>query len=158
MPQNRKPLVKSALVIIGLAIAIPLLAFALDHRTFLLRVAAVTLETPELGEATEEGIEAFWFDDYFLPNSSLGDYVRSTEAILARMSEDATIYGAHRLDPIGLPLLKRQDLLDLQEAFASMRAGEDDGNEEEQEFYPTRYEVNGRLSLLMDFAWGRRWD
>ncbi len=312
---------------IAIVLAIPLLAFALDHRTFLLRIAALTLEVPELGEPTEEGIEAFWFDDYFtvfridhdtyaigetryhqanfnylvlgtsravlfdsgpgvrdivpvvrslttlpvttacshlhydhvgqygafesaamvdlpflreraangqlvledgehlgyieempartlvidewwapgseidlggrrivvhhtpghttesivledpdrgqffggdtfypgelfvfLPNSSLGDYERSTKAILARMDEESTIYGAHRLDPVGLPVLKRPDLLDLEEAFVEVRAGESDGNEEETDFYPLRFEVNDRLSMLMDFAWGRRWE
>ncbi len=327
MTQPRTPLTRGVLIVVGLLVAIPLAAFAFDHRSFLLRVAALSLETPHLGATTEEGIEAFWFDDYFtvfridhdtyaigetryyqsnfnylilgtsravlfdsgpgvrdigpvvrsltslpvttacshlhydhvghygafdstamvdlpelrerardgklaledgehlgyvesfppptvsidewwrpgsevdlggrrivihhtpghtsesivledpergqffggdtfypgelfvfLPNSSLGDYERSTEAILARMSEDAVIFGAHRLDPVGLPELKRQDLLDLQDAFIRVRAGEDDGNEEEQEFYPTRFGVNERLSLLMDFAWGRRWD
>lgn len=313
--------------VIGLAILLIALAFAVDHRSFLLRVAALTLEVPELGEPSEEGIEAFWFDDYFtvfridhetyaigetryhqanfnylilgtsrailfdsgpglrdivpvvrsltslpvttacshlhydhighfgafertamidlpalraravdgelelqarehlgfveafplrsleidewwepgaaidlggrrvvvhhtpghthesmmledpergqffggdtfypgelfafLPNSNLGDYVESTNTIAARMDDDSVLYGAHRLDPVGLPTLAKQDLIDLQQAFGEIRLGESDGNEEENDFYPLRFEVNDRLSILMDFAWGRRWE
>ncbi len=90
----------------------------------------------------------------FLPNSSLGDYARTTDRMLERMDSEARLFGAHRLDPVGLPELARSDLRELKDALARVREGSD----EEEGFFPTRIQINDRLALLMDFGWGRRWE
>ena len=90
----------------------------------------------------------------FLPNSSLGDYANTTDRLLAVVTDTAVLYGAHRLDPSGLPTLARADLIDLQQALRRVR----NGHAIEEGFFPRRSEVNKRLSLLMDFPWGRRWN
>jgi len=119
---------------------------------------SMVLEDPERGQFF--GGDTFYPGELFvfLPNSSLGDYERSTRAIVERMDEASTIYGGHRLYDSGLPTLGREDLLDLQRAFVQVHAGESDGSEEEQAFYPLRFQVNDQLALLLDFGWGRRWE
>jgi glyoxylase-like metal-dependent hydrolase (beta-lactamase superfamily II) len=90
----------------------------------------------------------------FLPNSSLGDFTRTTNYMLESVSETAVLYGAHRLDPAGLPSLERSDLLRLQEGLLDARNGTAliDGG------FPQRFELNDYLALMMDFSWGRDWD
>jgi len=93
----------------------------------------------------------------FLPSSSIGDFVRSTDNLVKRISDDATLYGAHRQAPNGLPTLSRDDLLDLQNALHILRDGEA-GELAESGFFPKEVEVNKHLRLLIDFAGSRRWD
>lgn len=90
----------------------------------------------------------------FLPNSSIGDFARTTDSLLERVSDTAILYGAHRLDPFGLPVLNRNDLLAVQDALLQVRKSSEfiDGR------FPKRYEISDYLALLMDFSWGRQWD
>jgi glyoxylase-like metal-dependent hydrolase (beta-lactamase superfamily II) len=92
----------------------------------------------------------------FLTGSSLGDYTRSTEAMVARMDEAATLYGAHRMAPSGLPTLERADLVDLVTVLHSVRDGSDTAPDEEGVF-PRSIEVNKNMTMLMDVPAGRQW-
>ncbi len=80
----------------------------------------------------------------FLPNSSMGDYLTAAETLLQVIDEDVRIYGAHRAEPPGAPVLHAGDLTDLQGALLRLRAGELPG----EGTWPQRFEVNERLGLL----------
>lgn len=90
----------------------------------------------------------------FLPGSSLGDYARTTLLLLEHGSEGARYYGAHRIADQGLPILRRADLVALRDTLQAIRRGELEG----EDFFPKRFRVNERLSLLADFAWGRSFE
>lgn len=61
----------------------------------------------------------------FLPNSPLGDFLRTIDRLLEQVSETAALYRAHRLDPVGFPIGGRVDLLALRDALHEIRGGSD---------------------------------
>lgn len=92
----------------------------------------------------------------FLPGSSLGDYVRTTESLLEQMSDASILYGAHRMAPSRLPTLARTDLVELLEVLVNVREGNYAAPREEGSF-PRSIAVNKNMTLLMDIPAGRQW-
>ena len=90
----------------------------------------------------------------FLPNSSMGDYLRGARTMLADVAENVTIYGAHRYRPPGAPSLKFEDLKDLERGLHAIRDGEIDG----QGTYPQEFSINERISMLAEPCWLQDWD
>ena len=89
----------------------------------------------------------------FLPNSHLGDYLGSANALLDQLPEDVAIYGAHRSAPPGTPVLARSDVDDVRTALEAIREDRLAG----EGLYPVRYPVNERISLLAEPGWLQRW-
>ena len=90
----------------------------------------------------------------FLSNSSLGDYRRGAETVLARAAGGAHLYGAHRSAPPGAPRLAMDDVRDLSTTLEALAAGELEGTG----MYPVSYAVNDRIDLLVEPAWLVRWE
>lgn len=90
----------------------------------------------------------------FLPNSSMGDYLRGARTLLADVPENATIFGAHRRRPPGAPSLKFDDLQDLERGLNAIRDGEIEG----QGTYPQTFSINERISMLAEPRWLQDWD
>lgn len=90
----------------------------------------------------------------FLPNSSLGDYQRAADRVLATVPDDARLFGAHREGPPGAPRMAMDDVRDLASTLRALSEGEIEGTD----VYPVRYRVNDRLDLLAEPAWLARWD
>jgi len=88
-----------------------------------------------------------------LPGANLHDYADSAHRLLATLDETAAIYSAHgcdRLPTVEVPTLTRSDLADLERALVTAdTAGWFDG----QGWYPRRFPVNERMSLLAKYPW-----
>jgi glyoxylase-like metal-dependent hydrolase (beta-lactamase superfamily II) len=91
-----------------------------------------------------------------LPGAHLGQYLKSTEDLIAMIDKDAAIFGAHgspREDPWKTPQLKYGDLVDLHKALIQMK----NGSRLEQGFFPKKISVNSKIELWAPFSWNRRW-
>ena len=82
----------------------------------------------------------------FVPGSSLHDYLQSTQMLMQRFDQTEVYYGAHRITPPGPPLLRHQDLADLQNALLQIK----DGSLESEGFWPAAFYVNDNISILAD--------
>ena len=91
---------------------------------------------------------------YFLPGSSVGDALATSRSLLDRIDDETLLLTAHRLDPPGIPVLHRSDLVALHEALRGMREGE----LRARGFWPVEYRDGDRYWILADFAWSRSWD
>jgi hydroxyacylglutathione hydrolase len=89
----------------------------------------------------------------FLPNSRMGDYAAGAETLLGAIEEDVRVFGAHRVDPAGLPELAFDDIKDLRDSLAAIRQGYLAGDSG----YPETFEVNGRVEILAEPLWLQRW-
>lgn len=131
----------------------------LGERT--LRVLATPGHTTDSWALHDEARGQLFTGDYvypgpliaILPNSSLGDYLATADALLARLPDDVQLLTAHRTSPPGAPRLAFRDLADLQAALTAIRAGELEG----EGFYPVVYPINERITLWADRPAGRRW-
>ena len=92
----------------------------------------------------------------FLPESNLQDYLYNTEKLLSLINEKTMLLTAHNdaHDVHSAPLLAYQDLIDLKNSLQGIKNGTLSG----YGFYPRRYTVNQRLTLLTDFPWLARWN
>jgi hydroxyacylglutathione hydrolase len=90
----------------------------------------------------------------FLPGSSLGDLLRTADALVERLPEDVVLLTAHRYMPPGAPLLSFRHLAAMREALHEIRSGTRPGDG----FFPRSYRVTNDLSLLTDVPWGQDWE
>lgn len=90
----------------------------------------------------------------FLPNSSMGDYQRTADELIARLPQGTAFYGAHREAPPGAPRLALGDLEDLQKGLSQIREGAIRGEGR----WPQAFEVSERLTVLAEPRWLQRWD
>ena len=89
----------------------------------------------------------------FLPNSTMRDYLATARTLTEMMPPDTRIYGAHRTQPPGAPLLERQDLVDLRRALEGIQNETIAG----QGFYPQSFAVNKRMVMLAEPRVLQRW-
>jgi hydroxyacylglutathione hydrolase len=89
----------------------------------------------------------------FLPNSSMGDYQSTAQALLRELPEGTVFYGAHRVAPPGPPQLGWQDLVDLQRGLGGIR----DGTVAGEGVYPQAFVVSDNLTVLAEPRWLQRW-
>jgi hydroxyacylglutathione hydrolase len=82
----------------------------------------------------------------FLPNSSMGDYLRTTGPLVENLTSEVVFYGAHRAGPPGVPVLAYGDLTDLHRALQNIRDGELAG----QGLWPQEFAINDRLTILAE--------
>lgn len=90
----------------------------------------------------------------FLPNSSMGDYLRTTGPLVESLTSEVVFHGAHRDGPPGLPVLKFGDLRDLHQALQRIRDGELGG----QGSWPQEFPINDRLTILAEPRLLQDWD
>jgi glyoxylase-like metal-dependent hydrolase (beta-lactamase superfamily II) len=89
----------------------------------------------------------------FLPNSGMADYQQGVATVLRTVPEAARIFGAHRLEPPGVPELEVRDVHALQTTLEAIHDGELAG----EGLYPVSYRINDRLELLAEPRWLQRW-
>ena len=89
----------------------------------------------------------------FVPTSSLGDYLRTTEALLERLPENVQLLTAHRMTPPGAPILRYSDLSDLRTTLLGIRSG----TAQSTGLYPRVYRINDELELWADVRWAQDW-
>lgn len=83
----------------------------------------------------------------FLPGSSLGDYLRSTDTLLAKLPPgEVALLTAHRSSPPGAPRMARRDLVALHTTLLEIR----DGTREGHGWYPRIYPIHPDLELWAD--------
>lgn len=90
----------------------------------------------------------------FAPNSSLGDYLRTANALVESLPDDTLLLTAHRLSPPAAPILPFQELRDLREALRGIR----DGRLPSEAFFPRVFRVNAGLVIYSDLPAFERWD
>jgi len=90
----------------------------------------------------------------FLPGASMGDYLATSESLLAGLPDDVVFYGAHRAAAPGAPVLTAADLADLNIGLGSIKAGETAG----EGSYPQHFGINERLAILAEPRWLQNWD
>ncbi len=90
----------------------------------------------------------------FLPGSSVGDLLRTSNDLLEQLPEDVVLLTGHRAAPPGAPLLSLRHIAALRETLREIRSGSRSG----EGFFPRFYRVTNDLSLLTDVPWGQVWD
>jgi len=93
----------------------------------------------------------------FLPNSSLGLYLKTTESPLARLPTETRLFAAHgSAETRGAPDVGLENLHDLRDGLLAMRAGEVSG----EGFWPRAYPINRNTKVLADWKGpgGSTWD
>lgn len=90
----------------------------------------------------------------FLPNSSMGDYLQASDAVLAAAPASADLFGAHRDTAPGVPRLGTRDVRDLRATLLAIRAGDAVGSG----VFPRVYRVNDRIQLVAEPRWLQDWD
>ncbi len=90
----------------------------------------------------------------FLPGSSVGDLLRTSDDLMERLPEDVVLLTGHRAAPPGAPLLSLRHIAALRETLREIRSGSRSG----EGFFPRFYRVTNDLSLLTDVPWGQVWD
>lgn len=90
----------------------------------------------------------------FLPAADLGAYADSADRVARLLDDGSSVYGAHgcdRLPDVGVPLLRRQDVL----ALAHATRAASDGTANSHGIYPRVIPVNERMTLLAKYPWMR---
>lgn len=90
----------------------------------------------------------------FLSNSSMGDYLATSEALLATLPNNVVFFGAHRSGPPGAPRQMMSDLVDLNRSLASIR----DRTTAGEGTYPQAFYVNEQMVILAEPRWLQDWD
>ena len=90
----------------------------------------------------------------FLPGASMGDYLATSESLLAGLPDDVVFFGAHRAEPPGAPVLTAGDLADLNRGLEGIKAGETAGNGT----WPQSFRINERLVILAEPRWLQHWE
>ncbi len=99
-----------------------------------------------------------WFLETLLPalsNSSMKEFLKTTEMVICRMPEDIKIYPAHKYkDGGGSPKpLHYQDLVDTKNAIIAIEKGE----LKSEGFFPAVYKINDRMSMNADITFFQKW-
>jgi len=89
----------------------------------------------------------------FIPGASLADFLATANALLDVLPESVQLLTAHRFTPPGPPILRYEDLQNLQTALLAIRSGELQATGT----YPRVYRVNDDLEVHADFRWGQQW-
>lgn len=89
----------------------------------------------------------------FLPNSSMGDYLRVADSLVSQLDPSIQFFGAHRVKPPGPPRLGMEDLTDLAVGLKGIRDGDIEGTGS----YPKAFPLNERLVMLAEPRWLQRW-
>lgn len=89
----------------------------------------------------------------FLPNSSMGDYLQSSDTVLSTAPENVDLFGAHRDAAPGTPRLNIKDVEDLRATLLAIQ----DGSAKGTGVYPRAYRVNERIQLLAEPRWLQNW-
>jgi hydroxyacylglutathione hydrolase len=90
----------------------------------------------------------------FLPGANLGDYAASTRRVAERLDDRSAVYGAHgcdRLPAVAVPLLRKQDVVDLGHALTGAERSWTRG----AGWYPRELPVNEGMTLLAKYPWMR---
>ncbi len=90
-----------------------------------------------------------------LPGANLSDYARSAHRVLQALDDSATIYGGHgcdRLPKVDVPTLARTDVADLEK---SLVAADTAGWREGAGWYPRKFPINEKMTLLAKYPWMR---
>ena len=90
----------------------------------------------------------------FLPNSRMGDYLSTSESLLATLPEDIVFFGAHRSEGPGAPTLTSVDLNDLNSGLEDIKRRLSSG----EGSYPQAFYINDRLVILAEPRWLQDWD
>jgi len=93
----------------------------------------------------------------FLPNSSLGAYLETTERLLARLPPQTLLFAAHGgAGTKSAPSVGMQNLVDLRDGLRAMRDGRLAGTG----FWPRAYPINRNTDVLADWTGpgGSSWD
>jgi hydroxyacylglutathione hydrolase len=85
----------------------------------------------------------------YLPDSSLEDYLNTTNNLLGQIERNSVLLTAHRMEPPGAPLLNYVDLEELQATLRGIKDGTLDG----EGLFPVTYRVNDHIQLLTDISW-----
>ncbi|MEO2173654.1 MAG: MBL fold metallo-hydrolase [bacterium] len=89
----------------------------------------------------------------FLPNSSLGDYDQGAKIVLATITRETSIYGAHRMRAPGTPIVNITNVQDLKQALDDIR----NGSLKSEGFYPVTYRVSDEINLLAEPWYLQSW-
>ena len=81
------------------------------------------------------------------------DFLATANSLLDVLPESVQLLTAHRFTPPGAPILRYEDLQNLQTALLAIRSGELQATGT----YPRVYRVNDDLEVHADFRWGQRW-
>ena len=76
----------------------------------------------------------------------MGDYVQGADRVLAEVTADYKIWGAHRITPPGAPEVTLQDVSDLRAALDAIKAGELGG----EGVFPVTYRINDRIDMIAE--------
>lgn len=93
----------------------------------------------------------------FLPNSSLGAYLETTERLLSDLPSETLLFAAHGgAETKGAPSVGLQNLTDLRDGLIAMREGRLAGGG----FWPRAYPINRNTHVLADWTGpgGSSWD
>lgn len=93
----------------------------------------------------------------FLPNSSLGAYLETTERLLSDLPPETLLFAAHGgADTQAAPSVGMQNLVDLRDGLRAMRDGRLTGTG----FWPRAYPINRNTDVLADWTGpgGSSWD
>jgi len=93
----------------------------------------------------------------FLPNSSLGAYLETTERLLSDLPPETLLVAAHGgADTKAAPSVGMQNLADLRDGLRAMRDGRLTGTG----FWPRAYPINRNTDVLADWTGpgGSSWD
>ena len=90
----------------------------------------------------------------YLPGASLHDYSASAERLGRLLDDSSTVYGGHGCDhlpTVGLPILRKSDVL----ALARATRAADEGLAASRGWYPREFAVNANMKLLAKYPWMR---
>jgi glyoxylase-like metal-dependent hydrolase (beta-lactamase superfamily II) len=90
----------------------------------------------------------------FLPNSSMGHYLWSSEYLLGVIEEHTTVLGAHGLKPLNTPRQSVDALRELKWGLEAVR----DGEAEATGTYPVNYQLDEDLVMIAEPRWLQSWD
>lgn len=92
----------------------------------------------------------------FVPGSHMGDYLETSEKLLAFIDKDAVLLPAHANSelPWQSPRLGYQDLVDLNKTLKQVKTDTIDS----ESIFPSSFVVNDHIELLGNFTWNMAWE
>jgi hydroxyacylglutathione hydrolase len=126
-----------------------------------LRLVSVPGHTPDSIVLLERGANRLFAGDFiypsdiyaFLPGANLTDYAKSAHRVALLLDGASVVYGAHGCDQgptVGVPILRRSDVTDLEQALTTAAAQNWTGG---AGIYPRVFPVNERMKLLAKYPW-----
>jgi hydroxyacylglutathione hydrolase len=124
-----------------------------------LRLLSVPGHTPDSVVLVDRQTDRLFAGDFiypsdiyaFLPGANLRDYARSAHRVLGELDDGSVVYGAHGCDQlpnVGLPVLTRSDVADLEKALIAASSGGGGRG-----IYPREFPVNAKMKLLAKYPW-----